>query len=112
MQIDETVHGCPVAVVHRIVRVEILALQVKSGPPRGNRLWLRPQAALWIANSAKDRWMSKAITRIDKASRLSKGDAAGECYSDGRQHHHHSSFPLRHTPLRTRRGQSRDHAKA
>src|SRR3954471_1706472 len=47
MQIDETVHGCPVAVVHLIVRVEILALQVKSGPPRGNRLWLRPQAALW-----------------------------------------------------------------
>src|SRR5215207_6241423 len=46
MQIDETVHGCPVAVVHRIVRVEILALQVKSGPPRGNRLWLRPQATL------------------------------------------------------------------
>jgi hypothetical protein len=34
-------------VVHLIVRVEILALQVKSGPPRGNRLWLRPQAALW-----------------------------------------------------------------
>src|SRR5919112_4161665 len=47
MQIDETVHGCPVAVVHLIVRLEILALQVKSGPPRGNRLWLRPQAALW-----------------------------------------------------------------
>src|SRR5215218_5813720 len=31
MQIDETVHGCPVAVVHLIVRVEILVLQVKSG---------------------------------------------------------------------------------
>src|SRR4029450_1627332 len=46
MQIDETVHGCPVAVVHLIVRLEVLALQVKSGPPRGNRLWLRPQAAL------------------------------------------------------------------
>src|SRR4051794_24722179 len=35
-----------IAVVHLIVRLEILALQVKSGPPRGNRLWLRPQAAL------------------------------------------------------------------
>jgi hypothetical protein len=46
MQIDETVHGCPVAVVHLIVRVEILALQVKSAPPRDSRLWLRPQAAL------------------------------------------------------------------
>ena len=42
MQIDETVHGCPVAVVHLIVRLEILALQVKSGPLRGSRLWLRP----------------------------------------------------------------------
>src|SRR4051794_4583804 len=42
MQINETVHGCPVAVVHPIVRVEILALQVKSGPPRDSRLWLRP----------------------------------------------------------------------
>src|SRR4051812_43184755 len=49
MQIDETVHGCPVAVVHLIVRVEILALQVKSAPPRDSRLWLRPQAALWKA---------------------------------------------------------------
>src|SRR3954447_24335367 len=51
MQIDKTVHGCPVAVVHLIVRLEILALQVKSGPPRGNRLWLRPQAALWQTHS-------------------------------------------------------------
>src|SRR3954454_19275818 len=42
MQIDETVHGCPVAVVHLIVRLEIVALQVKSGPPRNRRLWLRP----------------------------------------------------------------------
>ena len=43
MQIDETVHGCPVvAVVHLIVRLEILAFQVKSGPPRDSRLWLRP----------------------------------------------------------------------
>src|SRR4051812_29327305 len=31
-----------VAVVHRIVRLEIPALQVKSGPPRDSRLWLRP----------------------------------------------------------------------
>ena len=42
MQIDETVHGCPVAVVHLIVRLEIPALQVKSGPLPGSRLWLRP----------------------------------------------------------------------
>jgi hypothetical protein len=42
MQMDETVHGCPVAVVHPIVGVEIMALQVKSGPPRDRRLWLRP----------------------------------------------------------------------
>src|SRR4051812_38077417 len=42
MQIDETVHGCPVAVVHPIVRLEIPALEVKSGPPRDSRLWLRP----------------------------------------------------------------------
>src|SRR3954462_6652428 len=38
-----------VAVVHLIVRLEILALQVKSGPPRDRPLWLRPQAALWMA---------------------------------------------------------------
>src|SRR3954453_3256647 len=42
MQIDETVHGCPVAMVHLIVRLEILALQVKSGPPRDRRLGLWP----------------------------------------------------------------------
>jgi hypothetical protein len=42
MQIDETVHSCPVAVVHPIVRLEILALQVKSRRPRDRRLWLRP----------------------------------------------------------------------
>src|SRR3954447_10787872 len=42
MQIDKTVHGCPVAVVHLIVRLEIQPLQVKPGSPRGNRLWLRP----------------------------------------------------------------------
>src|SRR6187551_726214 len=48
MQIDETVHGCPVAVVHRIVRVEILALQVKSGPLPGSRLWLRPVGCAMI----------------------------------------------------------------
>jgi hypothetical protein len=35
-----------VAVVHLIVSLEILALQVKSGPLPGSRLWLRPQAAL------------------------------------------------------------------
>jgi hypothetical protein len=45
-----------VAVVHLIVRLEILALQVKSGPPRGNRLWLRPQAALWKAVSTSERF--------------------------------------------------------
>src|SRR3954463_4218832 len=53
MQIDETVHGRPVAVVHLIVRLQILALQVKSGPPRGNRLWLRPQAALWQSRASQ-----------------------------------------------------------
>jgi c-di-GMP-related signal transduction protein len=42
MQIDETVHGCPIAMVHLIVRLKILALQVKSEPPRDRRLWLRP----------------------------------------------------------------------
>jgi hypothetical protein len=31
-----------VAVVHLLVRLEILALQVKSGPSRDSRLWLRP----------------------------------------------------------------------
>lgn len=62
MQIDETVHGCPVAVVHLIVRLEILALQVKSGPPRGNRLWLRPQAALWKKRAVLKR--SKADTKM------------------------------------------------
>ena len=51
MQFEETVHGYPeaVAVVHLLVRLEILSPQVKSGPQRGSRLWLRPQAALWIS---------------------------------------------------------------
>src|SRR3954469_13173216 len=53
MQINETVHGCPVAVVHPIVRVEILAFQVKSGPPRDRRLWLRPAGRAMMKTDAK-----------------------------------------------------------
>jgi hypothetical protein len=32
-----------VAVVHLLVRLEILSPQVKSGPPPGSHLWLRPK---------------------------------------------------------------------
>ena len=35
-----------VAVVQLPVRLDILALRVKSGSSRGGRVWLRPQAAL------------------------------------------------------------------
>jgi hypothetical protein len=37
-----------VAVVHLIVSLEILALQVKSGPLPGSRLWLRPVGCAMI----------------------------------------------------------------
>src|SRR3954470_7543886 len=40
--------GRTVAVVYLLVRLEVLPLQVKSGPPRDRRFWLRPQAALWV----------------------------------------------------------------
>src|SRR3954447_4896990 len=52
-EVSETVHGYPeaVAVVHLLVRLEILSPQVKSGPQRGSRLRLRPQAALWIGET-------------------------------------------------------------
>jgi hypothetical protein len=42
-----------VAVVHLIVRLEILALQVKSEPPRDRRLWLRPAGRAMELESAK-----------------------------------------------------------
>jgi DNA repair protein RadC len=49
-----------VAVVHLVVRVEILALQVKSAPPRDRRLWLRPAG----------RAMTKEIVTAAKAMGL------------------------------------------
>jgi len=53
-----------VAVVQLPVRLEILALRVKSGSSRGGRLWLRPQAALWITGVIADRAMA-GVVRLD-----------------------------------------------
>src|SRR3954451_16694199 len=57
-----------IAVVHLIVRLEILALQVKSGPPRDRPLWLRPQAALW-ESGAFDRRAANEPRPIPQRSR-------------------------------------------
>ena len=47
--------------VHLLVRLEILSPQVKSGPQRGSRLWLRPQAALCISGSCSFPGLTFAI---------------------------------------------------
>src|SRR3954452_11632185 len=97
MQIDETVHGCPVAVVHLIVRLEILALQVKSAPPRDSRLWLRPQAALWDRPPSADT-LRRTAEAYDLDDVLAGIEADGEAVhidgkrargatGDGRVHH-------------------------
>ena len=36
-----------IVVVYRHASLDILSPQVKSAPPQGSCLWLRPQAALW-----------------------------------------------------------------
>jgi len=40
-----------IVVVYRHASLDILSPQVKSAPPQGSCLWLRPQAALWIGET-------------------------------------------------------------
>src|SRR6478609_7483744 len=85
MQIDETVHGCPVAVVHRIVRLEILALQVKSGPLPGSRLWLRPVgcAMSGLGNPARHSAVSTQALGVAAMLVIDLTIGAAGCWSDG-----------------------------
>src|SRR3954471_3766619 len=44
-----------IVVVYRHASLDILSPQVKSAPPQGSCLWLRPQAALW---NGLQRWQN------------------------------------------------------
>ena len=91
MQFEETVHGYPeaVAVVHLLVRLEILSPQVKSGPQRGSRLWLRPQAALWNLQRPD---MGVHVAERDIQQRDDAITAgSGKWQSDQRQQHAHQT---------------------
>src|SRR3954465_9026557 len=75
MQIDETVHGCPVTVVHLIVRLEILALQVKSAPPRDRRLWLRPAGRAMSVSLVQTKGSRRAAGKVRHATRERTSEA-------------------------------------